>query len=181
MNEVWRDIPGYEGLYQVSDCGNVRSLNYRNKRMVRQLCFKPHRQGYLQVELHNRGERKTFTVHRLVGVAFVDGYADGLIINHKDENKKNNHYSNLEWCTVSDNVKHSLHHRISPPRRNYPKYKPRKDKQKVCQLNNEGEILRVWDSTIAVKAALGYSDSSIKQCCRGNRKTAYGFKWQYAI
>lgn len=105
--EVWKDIDGYEGLYQVSNTGKVRSLRYRNRDEVRELFLKPHNQGYLQVELHKNGKRKMFTVHRLVAMAFVDGYEVGKEVNHIDENKQNNVSTNLEWvsphrmfCTV---------------------------------------------------------------------------------
>ena len=179
--EVWKDIPGYEGLYQVSNLGNVRSLRYRNRDEVRELFLKPHNQGYLQVELHKDGKRKMFTVHRLVAMAFVDGYEEGKQVNHIDENKKNNVSTNLEWVTVSQNVLHSLLRRTVPATRKYPKFYARTDRRPVIQMSLDGEVIARWDSTIKVKEKLGYSDWSVKQCCRGNRRTAYGYKWQYAI
>lgn len=181
MGEIWKDIAGYEGLYQVSNLGNVRSLRYRNRYEVRELYLKPHNRGYLQVELHKDGKRKMVTVHRLVAMAFVEGYEESKQVNHIDENKKNNISTNLEWVTVSQNVLHSLRHRTVPVTRNYPKFHARTDRRPVIQMSLGGEIIARWESTIKVKEALGYSDWSIKQCCRGNRRTAYGYKWQYAI
>ena len=181
MNEIWKDIAGYEGLYQVSNLGNVRSLRYRNHDEVRELYLKPHTKGYLQVELHKDGKRKMVTVHRLVAMAFVDGYEDDKQVNHIDENKENNVSTNLEWVTVSQNVLHSISHRKSVATRKYPKFYARTDKRPVVQMSLDGEIVAHWESTIKVKEALGYSDWSVKQCCRGNRQTAYGYKWQYAI
>ena len=179
--EIWKDIPGYEGLYQVSNLGNVRSLRYGNRDEVRELFLKPHTNGYLQVELHKNGKRKMFTVHRLVAKAFVDGYDEGLMVNHIDENKKNNVATNLEWVSASQNVLHSISHRKVVKTRNYPKFHPRTDKRPVVQMSLDGEPIKHWSSTIEVKEKLGYSDWSVKQCCRGNRQTAYGYKWQYAV
>ena len=180
MVEIWKDIAGYEGLYQVSNLGKVRSLQYGNRDEVRELYLKPHTRGYLQVELHKNGSRKMFTVHRLVAMAFVDGYEETKLVNHIDEDKQNNVSANLEWVTASQNVSHSISHRIASNTRNYPKFNARTDKRPVLQMSLDGTPIKRWESTIEVKGALGYSDWSIKQCCRGNRKTAYGFIWQYA-
>lgn len=181
--EIWKDIAGYEGLYQVSNLGNVRSLRYRNRDEVRELFLKPHVRGYLQVELHKDGKRKMFTVHRLVALAFVDGYEENKQVNHIDENKRNNVSTNLEWVSASQNVLHSISHRkvVNGELRYYPKFQARTDKRPVVQMSLDGEIIERWESTIKVKEKLGYSDWSVKQCCRGNRQTAYGYKWQYAI
>lgn len=181
MEEIWRDIKGYEGLYQVSNLGNVRSLRYRNRDEVRELFLKPHNQGYLQVELHRDGKRKMFTVHRLVAMAFVDGYEENKQVNHIDENKQNNVSTNLEWVSTSQNVLHSISHRRVVKTRKYPKFHARTDRRPVVQMSLNGELINHWESTIKVKEKLGYSDWSIKQCCRGKRQTAYGYRWQYAI
>lgn len=180
MTEEWRDIVGYEGLYQVSNYGNVRSLHYRNTTEIRNLCLKAHPNGYLQIELHRNGGREHRLVHRLVALAFVEGYTAGLQVNHLDENKQNNKATNLEWCTVSDNTKYSLWHRRNPAHRNCVKGIPRKETRSVAQMDSEGNTLRVWRSPITIKQELGYSDWSIKECCRGNRKQAYGYRWCYA-
>ncbi|MGN0558368.1 MAG: NUMOD4 domain-containing protein [Acutalibacteraceae bacterium] len=179
--EVWKDIDGYEELYQVSNTGKVRSLRYKNRDEVRELFLKPHNQGYLQVELHKNGKRKMFTVHRLVAMAFVDGYGEGKVVNHIDENKQNNVSTNLEWVSASQNVLHSISHRRSVKTRNYPKFHARTDKQEVIQISLDGKVIKHWKSSIEVKEKLGYSDWSIKQCCRRKRKTAYGYRWQYAV
>ena len=120
--EVWKDIQGYEGLYQVSNLGRVRSLHYRNTNEVRELFLKPHNRGYLQVELHKYGNRKMFTVHRLVALAFVDGFAENREVNHIDENKHNNRADNLEWVTTSENVRHSIVHRESRKQEYIPSF-----------------------------------------------------------
>lgn len=101
MNEEWRDIEGYEGLYQVSNLGRVKSLRDKNNK-ERELILKPKimRNGYLKVDLCKNGKQKTFTVHRLVATVFISNPKNFPVVNHKDENKLNNNVSNLEWCTV---------------------------------------------------------------------------------
>lgn len=168
--ETWRDIDGYVGSYQVSDQGNVRSLNWRGHGGVRNLFLKKHRDGYLQVELFKDGVGRMIPVHRLVAKAFVPGYAAGLEVNHIDENKRNNVPSNLEWCTHTDNVKHSAY-RVSRRVCRTPA---------VVQKTSAGEVVTIWPNVTAIKKALGYNDWSIRCCCTGKRSTAYGFTWQYA-
>lgn len=93
MNEEWRDIKGYEGLYQVSNTGKVRNISYNYQ--LRLYC-RP--DGYEQVILCKNGKVKAFRVHRLVAEAFIPNINDLPEVNHKDENKLNNYYENLEWC-----------------------------------------------------------------------------------
>ncbi len=97
---IWKDIPGYEGLYQVSNYGQVKSLRFGKEKILRYRLLK----GYERYCLYKDGRQKFFLAHRLVMYAF--NYVDeNLTINHIDENKRNNHISNLEYCTQSENVK----------------------------------------------------------------------------
>lgn len=179
--ETWKDILGYEGLYQVSDLGNVRSLNWRNRGITKNLYLKHQNRGYFQVELAKNGKRRTFTVHRLVAYHFVPGFREGLVVNHLNEDRQDNRAENLEWVTQSENAKYSC--RPIPGvsyKRHVPKGTARKCKTPVVQINMNGECVKEWASAVAVKVALGYSDWSIKQCCEGKRHSAYGYSWQYA-
>lgn len=100
-NEQWRDIEGYDGMYQVSDLGRVRSLKYGKVRVLRP---GKHRQGYLQVALCKDGNQKTVYVHRLVAQAFIENYDDSKTdINHRNEDKSDNKVSNLEYCDAQYN------------------------------------------------------------------------------
>lgn len=166
--EIWKDVKGYEGLYQISNLGNVRSMNWRNTGCIKNLYLKPHCKGYLQVELHKNAKRKMFTVHRLVALHFVNGYENGKVVNHKNEDKTDNRADNLEWVSSSFNRLYSRNeeHCCDMP---------------VNQYSLSGNFLKRWSSPRAIKSVLGYSDWSIKECCNGNRKQAYGYKWQYAI
>ena len=100
MNEEWRDIKGYEGRYQVSNLGRVRSL-LRNGLIRKQKLFG--NTDYLHVVLLKDRKYTRLSVHRLVAEHFVEGYKEGYVVNHKDENKHNNRADNLEWCTFRYN------------------------------------------------------------------------------
>ena len=175
--ETWKDIAGYEGLYQVSDFGNVRSLNWGRRGIIRNLYLKKQNRGYRHVELAKDGVRKAFTVHRLVAEAFIPNPNDYKQINHIDEDKTNNTVMNLEWCTQEQNMSHtmSLH-----PDKYHVTGKPFSRKERVIQLSKEGQVLRVWDNLVSIKHEKGFNEWSIGECCRGNRKTAYGFIWRFA-
>lgn len=177
MNEVWKDVVGYEGLYEVSDLGNVRSLNWGKRGFAKNLYLKPHQHGYLQVELFKNGTRKMFMVHRLVAIAFIPNDNDLPLINHKDEDKKNNHVDNLEWCNNRYNVCYSLerHERIMPKTRN-----GKRKAYRVIQCDLDGNPIQEWENAREVYRETGMSDCSVTSCCIGKRKTAYGFKWRYA-
>lgn len=119
MTEIWKDIEGYEGAYQVSSLGRVKGLTRKfygldpnGKACVKWKKEKIHRQhesrkGYLTVTIQSENKKKTFSVHRLVAMAFCAGFAEGLTVDHIDQNKKNNVASNLEWCTNEENLKRS--------------------------------------------------------------------------
>ena len=96
--EIWKEIEGYAGLYEVSNCGNIRSLKFGRK-----LNPVVNSSGYKLISLSKEGKRKSFSVHRLVAEAFIPNYNNYPCINHKDENKTNNQVSNLEWCTQKYN------------------------------------------------------------------------------
>lgn len=115
MTETWKDIPGYPG-YQISDCGRVRTYNKvtssarfpHRKWKPRILSQKDHaKDGYLRIDLWQGKEHHTHLVHRLVAIAFL-GDREGMTVNHKDGNKKNNHLSNLEWMTLRDNIRYGF-------------------------------------------------------------------------
>lgn len=178
--EIWKDIVGYEGHYEVSDCGNVRSLNWGNRGLTKNLWLKPTRYGYRQVSLKG----KMRLVHRIVAEAFIPNPNNYPQINHIDENKTNNCVSNLEWCTQSQNMR--AYFKNHPNRKRRPK-RPTigaiKDKNrnlyKIIQLTTQGDVIKIWNYAIDIRHAYGYSTTSIWECCEGKRKTAYGYKWQF--
>ena len=113
--ERWKSVKNYEGLYEVSDCGRVRSLPHKTQGRVncvmtfpsRVLKPQKKRNGYYQVALSKNGHKTWFAIHRLVAEAFLDKQGDNLQVNHKDCDKSNNKVSNLEWCTPQENMLHA--------------------------------------------------------------------------
>jgi len=167
--EEWRDIPGYEGFYKISNKGGVFSVK-RNK------VLKPSytHVGYLHITLYNRKSEKTYSVHRLVAMAFIPNPYNLPCINHKDEVKDNNDVSNLEWCTHSYNnhygtarqrlrKSHLNHKSLSVP--------------VLCIL--EGKIIKEYPSIREAQRMTGIKNQNIVTCCQGKTKTAGGFEWKY--
>ena len=104
MEEIWKDIPNFEGLYQASNLGNIRST-YRYKKILKQCKSK---NGYLKVMLCAHSERKLISVHRLIAMTFLKDYDIKLQVNHKNGIKVDNRIKNLEMVTPSENIKHSF-------------------------------------------------------------------------
>lgn len=112
MEEIWKDISGFEGHYQVSNLGNVRSLVGWNghKTVERKKVLKPSMTttGYWKVKLVKDGARKDYRIHRLVALSFLEKEDGKDVVNHKDGNKLNNDVQNLEWCTQKENIDHAV-------------------------------------------------------------------------
>ena len=162
--EIFKDIVGYEGLYQVSNLGSVKSLNYNRTGREGLLSPGVNTRGYLIVNLCKNGEQKPFKVHRLVAQAFIPNPLNYPQINHKDENKTNNSVDNLEWCDCQYNIDYS----ISKP---------------VAQYDLNGNLINVWKSIREAARQLGFdnSSSSIAKCCNGSKRysTVHNYKWRY--
>lgn len=166
MKEIWKDIENYYGLYQVSNMGNVKSLNYNHTKEEKILRLGVDRNGYLIVNLYKNGKCKSLRVHRLVLRTFnpVENM-DKLDVNHKDENKQNNCLSNLEWCSRSYN-------------NNYGSRTQRTEKPVVQLDPTTNKVINVYRSSMEAKRQ-GFKNHNISKCCNGKRKTHKGYKWQY--
>lgn len=165
--EVWKDVKGYEGLYQVSDQGNVKSLARKRtgKPWYKERILKPlDRKGYLAVSLYADGKCKLYSVHRLVADAFVPNKEGKQQINHKDGDKTNNKMSNLEWVTPSENILHSFD----------CLGKKAHTRKVLCVETGE-----VFESLKAVTEKTGIAYNHIPCCCKGRRNTVGGYHWQY--
>lgn len=182
-NEIWKDIKGFEGRYQISNLGNVKSLNYGNHGYAKNLVPKINNQGYKWVELVSAKGKKCFLIHRLVAKAFIDNPFNYPIINHKDENPLNCKIDNLEWCTVAYNNKYSRdrHFKEKPKKENDYKRKYKKYTFiKINQVDLSGGFIKQWKNLAEIRREKNYHSTSIKECCEGKRKTAYGYKWEFA-
>lgn len=172
--EIWKAIEGYEGRYEVSNYGRVKSLNYH--RTGKEKVLKPaiDSNGYWRVGLYKNSKRKFFSVHRLVAEAFLPNPQNLPEVNHKDENKANNRVENLEWCTAKYNSNYGTH-----IQRVIKKTTNGKLSKKVLQLDLQGNLIKEWASAHEVERKLGMYNTCINACCKGKIKTAYGFIWKY--
>ena len=173
MDEIWKDVVGYDGKYQVSNLGNVK--NNRGRILKPQ----PRKHGYLSVWLYG-GEHisgrngKQFSVHRLVAGAFIDNPNNYEEVNHIDENKQNNCSSNLEWCSRKQNVNHGTAiERRAKTTRNGKRSIP------VYQYLPSGELVNVYPSMAEVQRSTGYRKGNIWKQMNGIYETAYGYKWAH--
>jgi hypothetical protein len=169
--EVWRDIEGYEGLYQVSNLGRIKSLNYNKKGVERIMKVCKDKKGYIVCGLSKNKNLKTFKVHRLVASAFLSNPNNLPQINHKDEDKTNNRVENIEYCNNDYNRNYGTRNKRASASCRKP----------ILQFTKEDVFIRKWDGAIEVEKELGFDNSSITKCCKGKQKSAYGFVWMYAV
>lgn len=160
--ENWRDVPGYEGLYRVSDLGRVYSV--RSGIILRQADSK----GYSVVSLYGNGSAKTVKVHRLVAGAFIPNPENKNTVNHINENKEDNRVCNLEWATEAEQNLHGT--RLARAARSRGR--------EIRQLSLDGELIRIWSSAAEATRALGLSKSAIWPALAGKYKQAGGFIWE---
>ena len=177
MVEIYKDIVGYEGLYKVSNFGNVMSFWSKKPKLL-----KPQKEnsGYLHIVLiNNTKSRKTFLLHRLVAQAFLPNPNNLPQVNHKDENKTNNRVSNLEFCTHKFNINYGT----AQERRAKKIAKiliNRKDESKpVLQYDKNGFFLKEYASIKDAERHTGINNANICDVCGGKRKTAGGYIWRY--
>ena len=184
MSEVWKPIKGYEGIYEVSSYGRVRSLEHsislRNQHgeYVRKLSERIIKQkrnrkdGYFNVTLCKRAEHSTAYVHRLVAQAFIPNPDNLPQVNHKDEDKTNNRVDNLEWCSAQYNTNYGTgHERMTEPRR-----------VKVAMVDEQGNIIRKFESIKEASEQTGEARLTIIRQCK--RESTLGhvlkyYRWKF--
>lgn len=188
MEEIWKEIPGYEGKYQASNYGEIRSLNYMRTGTVKILKKVIDRYGYFQTVLCKNGIAKTLTVHRLIAMAFLSNPNKLPQVNHKDENRQNNfvwvnedgsvdpNKSNLEWCDCLYNNNYGTANKKRITNRT-----GKTAERQILQIKNDVVINEFKSITEAAIKALGDKkyNSQISAVCRNKQKTAHGYKWQY--
>ena len=168
IKEYWKDKKDYEGHYQVSNWGRVKSIKFGKERILK---LTKDKDGYFFVNLYKNNKSKTFKVHRLVAEAFLPNTDNLPLINHKDEDKSNNIVSNLEWCDVKYNTNYGTRNkRIGKSNTNGKRSKP------VLQYTLDGKFVREWESYRECKRN-GFNH--VSECCRGKLKSCGGFIWRY--
>ena len=178
-NEEWKDIPEYEGFYQASNLGRIKSLERIDAlgHRLKEKILKPqiNRYGYYLVQLYKQSIRKRYSVHRLVWIAFNGQIPEGYEINHLDERPVNNALSNLSLVTHKENLNYGTRNeRVGKVLKN------RKDLSKsVMQYDLQDNFVKEYASTYQAGRETGFDNSNIAKCCKGKYKTAYNFKWRY--
>ena len=162
--EIWRDVVGFEGLYEVSNLGNVRNARGHVLKSARQT------NGYLFVTLYKCKKGHHSLVHRLVASSFIKNENGHAEVNHKNENKEDNTVFNLEWCDHKYNMNYGDGHLRSS----------KKQGRKVRQLTLDGEEVKTYDSVREAARAMNRSHKDIYNVCNGCRKSSCGFRWEYA-
>lgn len=168
IKEIWKDVKGYEGRYQVSNYGRIKSLNYHltGKSKILKPYIDPH--GYHMYVLTKKRKRWSIFAHRLVYMTFVSDIPafnksgvglERMEINHIDKNKSNNAVWNLELVTHSENMNHSA-------------------SKKVYQYTKDKVLVKIWQSVMECNRN-GFHFGNVASCCRGERKTAQGYMWSY--
>ena len=163
--EEWKDIPNYEGLYQVSNLGRVKSLARGNKKERIRIPAKA-RNGYLYIVLSKNGVQHTIRIHRVVAEQFIPNPNNYETVNHKDFDKNNNSCSNLEWMPMGDNIRHAKDNSIG-------------NNKPVLQYTLDGEFVREWHSAYRAGKELGFTSELISKCCRGKQHEHKGFIWKF--
>lgn len=171
--EIWKDIKNYEGLYQVSNLGNVRSLDHYASNGKKNILYKgrilkqtKHKKtGYLLATLCKNNKHKSILVHRLVAEVFINNKNKLPCINHKDENKENNCVTNLEWCTHKYNNNYGNN--------------TKKLCKPVLQYDLQGNFVKEYYGANEASRKTGISCTNICKCCRGERKKTKGFIFKF--
>jgi len=187
MNESWKSVVGYEGVYDVSNLGNVRSLNRHTsaghllKGKTLKQCLNK-KTGYYYVDLNYNG-RKNSIVHRLVAIAFLGVRDSSIDVNHMDGIKTNNNIENLEWVSRTENMIHAVQTGLYPKGENHHLYgkKIGSDPRKYVRMSGFDGTVVVFRSIATAAKAMGVLESSISRNCRGLSKSCSGYSWAYVV
>lgn len=176
--EIWKDIQGYEWKYQVSSFGNIKSLSYKNVWPEKILSKSIMKTWYQKIELCKFWKQSSYTVHRLVAKAFIKNPYNKPCVNHINWVRSDNRIENLEWCTHSENNKHSYR---SLNKESYWKWKSWKynpKSKKVIQYSKEWIFIKEWDSIREAEEKVLWA-SHVSCCCLWKTKTSWWFIWKF--
>ena len=185
--EIWKPVVGFEGRYDVSNMGRVRSLinnceNLRAEPKIRKLTLG--KSGYFYVVLWDHGNNKVLRVHRMVAEAFLEKPDNAECVNHVNGIKTDNRVENLEWCTLSENTLHAIRLGlvVDPASHFHTKGRHGKDhptSKPVEQYTLDGEFIGEYESCVEAANRLGFVANNIQRCAHGKRRTAHGYRWKY--
>lgn len=165
--EIWKDIIGYEGYYQVSNLGRIKNINTKKI-----LTGDTNNIGYRRVTLYTP-EKKRFFIHRLVALHFCEGYQEDLVVNHKDGNKLNNCADNLEWVTRSENDLHAF-------KMNLRQVYPCQFKKQILAFDKDTkQLVKEYQNVQECCDDLHVARSNVYNCCNGKQKTCRGYILKY--
>lgn len=171
MNEEWKDIPGFEGKYQISSLGRVRTLNYKRTKQIRIMNGVTDVRGYKCIAFREGGvgsKQKHFMIHRLVAGSFIPNPENKPFVNHKDGDRCNNSAGNLEWCTRAENEKHKIYvlghasGSMIPPKR--------------VRCVETGEE---FESISSAARKMGVCQGAISCALTADYRTSCGYHWKY--
>lgn len=180
MTEIWKDVKGYEGRYQVSNLGRIKSVRAWRGNKYKKHYIKAEKllngsvgnTGYIYVNI----DGKNRTLHRMVAIAFIDNPENKAQVNHIDGNKLNNRIDNLEWCSNKENAIHARKNGLLSDRDNVCGIKNGK---RIKQFDLDGNYIRTWNSAKKAGVTLNIDFSTIIKCCRGKRSKCGGYCWKY--
>lgn len=177
MKAKWRSVVGYEGLYEVSTDGRVRTVEHITNGhaiMPTELAIKIYKsQRYARVRLYRDGKSKDHMVHRLVAEAFIPNPDNKPQVNHIDGDRSNNRVENLEWCTASENQRHAYRAGLKDIENTITH-----TRKKVRQIDADGNVIKIWQSMSDAARGLGLQVSNISHCCKGKIGSTGGYKWE---
>lgn len=184
--EVWLPVKDYEGIYEVSNLYRVKSLGNNKTRKEKILRLTRNKKGYLNVQLRKQGKMKSYRVHRLVWEAFRYKIPACMEIDHQNTIRDDCRLFNLRICTSKENSnnpitkeRHAEANRRPDCRRNHVDAVKKTCSKPVLQYTIDGEFIKEWPSASEAARQLGYHQSNISACCRGEKKQAYGYIWKY--
>ena len=186
MQEVWKSIEGYEGKYEISSLGRVKSLTDKNGKN-RELILKPRvsKNGYLYLNLWESSKGRAKKIHRMVAEAFLPNPENLPVVNHLNCVKTDNRVENLEWTTHSGNALHAsqngrLRNQWGENNAMYGKHgKDNPCSKTLVQKTLDGAVVAIWENSVIAAEKLGVCRHSLTRCARGERKSAYGYIWEY--
>lgn len=186
--EIWKDVKGYEGYYQISNLGNLKSVDREvqhsrgGTRILKGKTIRPGKTNwYYLVCLQKHGKRKYTTIHRLIAIAFIPNPENKPFINHINANGFDNRIENLEWCTQSENIKHAYKMGAPSPKPMLGRtgYDSSTGKE-IIQMDMEGNIIKKYGSGMQAAKELNLSQAKISECARGKKIQYNGYKWKYS-